>query len=290
MKKENVSESGILKQIIRLCRAGTSSTRYYEAMNSALYQLNDHYTMLHYPLHRMPGESFHDAQANLTLHCLSHIEPVNNMTVLEIGCGNGVQTMFIAKVYNPKYITGVDLNRKNVLIANKEKKACNASNCFFLVDDAQKMKKIKDASFQIVINIESAFHYPDKQAFLNEVSRVLEPGGRFIIADITRTRRKRQKGTNSWRRNMSLNHWTAGQYAEGLVRAGLSVVMVENMTSQIIKGYKNYRSYFRYMKKRSVLHTAIYRFFFIINVMLNIWLLKSIRQYIIFSGLKPIPV
>ncbi|MDX9928353.1 MAG: methyltransferase domain-containing protein [Bacteroidales bacterium] len=287
MGREISSDAGIIRQVIGFCRSGSSSSRYYEAMNSALYQIDDQYTMLHYPLHMEADESFRKAQENLTRHCLSFIEPLEGKTILEIGCGNGVQTKFIAQNYNPGYITGIDLNRRNILIANREKERRKIGNSFFLVDDAQKLRKIADNSFQVVVNIESAFHYPDKQAFLSEIYRVLEPGGRFIIADIIRNRKLTDGKSGHWTRNMGLNHWTADQYGEGLAKAGLKVDEVDNITEHIIKGYRNYRSYFRHMKKKGLISTVFFRLFYLVNVKLNIRLLEKHRQYIIYSGSKP---
>ncbi len=40
-------------------------------------------------------------------------------------------------------------------------------------------------SFDLVINSQSFHHYPDPQAFFNEVARVLRPNGRLILRDST---------------------------------------------------------------------------------------------------------
>src|SRR4030042_1493290 len=127
-------ESGFISQLIRLVRSGSSTGQYYKSMNHALYKMKDEYTMLHYPLFVNDREDFLAAQENLTRHCISLIEPLDGKTVLEIGCGNGVQTKFIATNYNPGLITGIDLNRSNISIANREKSRRSLSNVHFLVD------------------------------------------------------------------------------------------------------------------------------------------------------------
>ena len=88
-------------------------------------------------------------------------------------------------------ITGIDLNKANIEIANNEKENAKADNVRFFVDDAQNLTQIPSDSIDVLLNIESAFHYPDKPAFLKEVHRVLKPGGQFLIADILSTRKKR---------------------------------------------------------------------------------------------------
>ena len=133
-----------------------------------------------------------EAQANLTDYCISLLDPLENKDVVEIGCGNGVQSIYIYQNFNPSKVTGIDLSEANIEIAESEKERLKAEKVSFLVDDAQDMKHIPSESVDVVINIESAFHYPDKTAFLKEIHRVLKPGGQFLIADILPQRRKRK--------------------------------------------------------------------------------------------------
>lgn len=284
MGKALTKETGILLQFLRLVQSGSSTNRYYEAMNHALHNLKDEYTMLHYPLYASQEEDFLTAQKNLTCRCLAHVEPLEGKTVLEVGCGNGVQAKFIAESYTPKFITGIDLSRANIRIANREKRRRGTDKAFFLVDDAQKMKKIDDHYFDIVINIESAFHYPDKQSFLNEVKRVLAPGGRFVIADILTESKKLNAKKGTWKRNMVLHHWSLEDYLEGFRNAGLEVKAVENITEGVIMGFLNYKSYIKQMKKKGLLQFSLLKLFYRVNVALNTYYLRNGKQYYIFSG------
>ena len=120
-----------MKQIFRLLRTGFSTENYYTSMNSALKKLNNEYTMLHYPYHRSDNDSFLEAQSNLTDYCVSHFDTLEGKDVLEIGCGNGVQTKYIQNKFEPGHIMGVDLNRANIEIANSEKERKGLENIDF---------------------------------------------------------------------------------------------------------------------------------------------------------------
>ncbi|MFO7574931.1 MAG: class I SAM-dependent methyltransferase [Bacteroidales bacterium] len=277
----------IMFTAVRLFRSGFSSSNYYKSMNMALYRLKDEYTMLHYPLHVSTDDDFRKAQENLTRHCMSYVLPVEGKSVLEIGCGNGVQTKFISENYRPGFVTGIDLSRPNIAIANREKKRRGISNVFFLVDDAQRLRKIHDQAFDVVVNIESAFHYPDKISFLKEVYRVLAPGGRFLIADILRAGSQEERSGSRFSGRMSFNHWTLGEYTRGFEESGLRLEETDDLTQKVIDGFRNYRSYFRHMKKRGMLDTMTFKAFYLINVRLNIFLLRKRRRYILFSGTRP---
>ena len=181
----------IFKRISSHVGSGMSTDNYYKSMNDALARMNNEYTMLHYPYHVNEGESFFDAQKNLTDYCLSQLPPVRGKNILEIGCGNGVQARYILENYSPSSIIAIDLNSSNIEIANQVAEGKGYDNIKFHVDDAQRLSTIESNSIDYVINIESAFHYPDKPSFFREIKRVLKPGGTYLIADILTTPRRR---------------------------------------------------------------------------------------------------
>src|SRR5665647_1194003 len=110
-----------LLKILKLSGTGFTHGQYYESMNLALKRLNNKHTMLHYPLYVNESDSFIQAQKNLTDYCISLLRPIKNKEILEIGCGNGVQALYINDNYNPLSIIGIDLNKANIEIANSER-------------------------------------------------------------------------------------------------------------------------------------------------------------------------
>ena len=53
----------------------------------------------------------------------------------------------------------------------------------FITGDACELP-FDDNSFDVVLSLESAFHYPSREKFIREVKRVLKPGGKFMLGDI----------------------------------------------------------------------------------------------------------
>jgi ubiquinone/menaquinone biosynthesis C-methylase UbiE len=276
----------VFRQVAGLIRSGMSTEGYYVSMNKALKRLNDEYTMLHYPFHVNDTDSFMQAQSNLTNYCLSHLESPEGKDILEIGCGNGVQTNYIQERIKPRKITGIDLNHANIEIANSEKSRRGLTDIQFEVDDAQRMSKVGDQSYDVILNIESAFHYPDKSSFIREVSRVLKPGGHFVIADIL-TRRENMKRRNLWKRKMVLHHWPIQDYYRGFEEANLEIKQQNDITPQVIRGFQNYRRWLKERPKKGFFSDLAFGLFYAINARLNILLLKRRRQYVVFVGSKP---
>lgn len=277
------------QQIVDLVRSGTSADHYYRNMNMALKRLNEEYTMLHFPMEGEDTTSFLQSQKNLTDFCVSHFGSFENLHVLEIGCGNGVQAMYINSNYKPATMTGIDLNPGNIEIARDEMGNRDIGNMFFFVDDAQELQEIESDSMDVVINIESAFHYPDKAAFLGQIARVLKPGGRYVIADLLTTRKKKGIGLRRlWKRSMVLHHWKKCRYEEELNSSSLNIEKGFDITRPVIRGFRNYRNWIREMNSFGFLKDFIFKVFYHINVQWTLYLLRYRRQYFVFVGSKPV--
>ena len=278
----------IPQKIFKLIGTGFTSDQYYESMNLALKRLDNEYIMLHYPLFVKETDSFFQAQKNLTDYCISLLDPIKNKEIIEIGCGNGVQALYINANYHPLKITGIDINKANIKIANGERDRTNTFNVQFLVDDAQNLAQIASNSADVLINIESAFHYPDKPAFLKEVCRVLKPGGQYLIADILTIRKKRDGLMKLWGKTMIHHFWNKKRYEEEFLKSKLVINYSEDITERVKKGWSMYRKWIPKIKRERFLHNVAYKLFYTINARLNIYFLSSRQQYIIFVGCKPL--
>lgn len=275
-----------VQKIVKLSGTGFTNGQYYESMNFALKRLNNEHTMLHYPFFVKESDSFIQAQKNLTDYCISLLLPLRNKEVLEIGCGNGVQALYINSVHNPLKITGIDLNCANIKIANSEKAAACEENVLFLVDDAQNLRQISSDSVDVLINIESAFHYPNKSAFLREVHRVLKPGGEFLIADILSTRKKREGFMKIWGKPMDHYFWNKKRYDDEFRKSELEIKYTEDITTQVKKGWSFYRNWLPKITRKSFLLNVAFRIFYVINVKINMHFLHNRQQYFIYVGNK----
>lgn len=98
---------------------------------------------------------------------------------LEVSSGLGGGTLWIAQKYAPRAMTGLDIAARAI---HDCRKRYGHLGLTFTTGDAQAMP-FPDASFDIIINVESSLNYPDMGTFLHEVQRVLRPGGYFLFAD-----------------------------------------------------------------------------------------------------------
>jgi ubiquinone/menaquinone biosynthesis C-methylase UbiE len=256
-------------------------------MNQALKRMNDEYAMLHFPYYINENDSFLQAQMNLTDFLISLLGSLDGKKILEVGCGNGVQAMYIKEKFKPAVITGIDLDEGNINIATSEMARRQLENISFFVSNAQNMTAIDDQSIDIVINVESALHYPDKTMFLKEIYRVLRPGGSFLVADVLTTKNKGFGLRWFWKKRMNQFHWHKQEYDRAFPEAKLTVTHVEEITNNVIKGFRSYKRWIREIKRVNIFSDWAFRLFYIINVYWNIFVLQYRREYYVFVGIKP---
>jgi ubiquinone/menaquinone biosynthesis C-methylase UbiE len=107
---------------------------------------------------------------------------LKNKEVLEVGAGRGGGASYIARYYKPKSYIGLDISGSIIDF-------CNA---YYDVEGLSFKKGIaedlpyEEASFDAVVNVESARCYRSLSTFFNEVHRVLRDDGRFLFTDMIR--------------------------------------------------------------------------------------------------------
>jgi len=109
-----------------------------------------------------------------------------NAKLLNVACGMGAETLEIHKTYHCE-IDGVDLCNKHVAIARKRiaDAGVDGNIVRFHNQSATNLSDFKNESFSHVICIEGGPFFMRRIDFIKEAHRVLQPDGRFCIADIT---------------------------------------------------------------------------------------------------------
>jgi MPBQ/MSBQ methyltransferase len=102
--------------------------------------------------------------------------------VLDVGCGFGGTSRYLADKLGPSAdVTGITLSPNQVKRGTELANERGLSNTKFMVMNALEMD-FPDNTFDIVWACESGEHMPDKEAYINEMMRVLKPGGKFVMA------------------------------------------------------------------------------------------------------------
>jgi SAM-dependent methyltransferase len=83
---------------------------------------------------------------------------------------------------------------------------------------------LADASFDVVVNVESSHCYPDAARFFAEVARVLRPGGMLVFADLRHSSPDEPDGPNVG---------DVSQLREQIAAAGMVVVEEEDISANV---------------------------------------------------------
>ena len=108
--------------------------------------------------------------------------PPEPARVLDVGCGIGGTSRHLAKTLGPKsQVQGITLSPNQRDRATALAKEQGVDNASFQVMNALAMD-FEDDTFDFVWACESGEHMPDKKKYVEEMIRVLKPGGTIVIA------------------------------------------------------------------------------------------------------------
>ncbi len=106
-------------------------------------------------------------------------EMFKNKDVLDIGCGAAGKSLYYLSI-GAKSVTGIDVVAKYEEEAYSLQKELGLTGFTFKLEDASKMS-FDDCSFDTVIMNDAMEHVAEPEKVLNEVYRVLKPGGKLYV-------------------------------------------------------------------------------------------------------------
>jgi SAM-dependent methyltransferase len=206
-------------------------TGFYWAIEKTYAAVNGQQQMLHYPLFVHDGQSLIEGQRQFSDHVVGLLGGIGGRDVVKIGCGNGVQALYLAATNDPASYRGIDLYPPHIDHA-RAAAARTGSALRFDIDDAQRLATVAHAAADAALCVESAHHYPDKPAFLAQLRRILRPGGRFAIAELISS-----SGTTNLLDQMTDTFcWTPGQWQTAFTDAGLVLDAVDDVSERLAAG------------------------------------------------------
>lgn len=107
--------------------------------------------------------------------------------ILEIGCGTGRLLIEIARQESKLHLTGIDISGEMVALARVNSQKEGLSGRIDLRElPAEELSSFQDSSFQLVLSHASFSGWLRPVEILEEIARVLEPGGFLFISDWNR--------------------------------------------------------------------------------------------------------
>jgi ubiquinone/menaquinone biosynthesis C-methylase UbiE len=107
--------------------------------------------------------------------------------ILDVGCGFGATNLVLAERFVDSQLVGIDLSEPLLRLAREAAQSAHlGERVRFEAADVQQIP-YEDDSFDVVLNVNMVHLVEDPIEMLNEIERVLVPGGHLFVADLRRS-------------------------------------------------------------------------------------------------------
>lgn len=155
----------------------------------------------------------------LVHHVIADID-LRGARVLDVGCGRGGACSYVSRYHGAKQVVGVDICARAVELATA---AHQGEPLTFIHANATQLP-LADASFDMVINIESADAYREVKKFFAEARRVLRPSGHLALAH-------------------RIAPDALEPYEDLMLAAGFEILRSTDITAEVLFGIEKYREH-----------------------------------------------
>lgn len=107
----------------------------------------------------------------------------DGMRILELGCGWGSLTLFMAKAFPNSQIVAISNSSSQKLFIDQEAKKRNLKNVLVLTRDISQLESLalEFDSFDRVMSVEMFEHFKNYEILLSKISDVLTPEGKLFV-------------------------------------------------------------------------------------------------------------
>lgn len=215
--------------------------RFYNSDDTLYRSFWDNNGNCHWGYFPSDSTSFSQAMKELNKKMLDLAQINTTSTVLDLGCGNGINSFFIEKNCACR-VTGLDLSDARINNAQEARARCDSNtkkNVRFFQGSATKLP-FKDRSFSHVWSQSTIYHIHNKEKALKEIARVLKNDGVFIFDDLIKPNKTVSKGAKKYIYDRLLfnTDFTLVSYQQELVRHGFRMLFAEDLSRHLAMSYE----------------------------------------------------
>lgn len=187
-----------------------------------------------------PIDQFHVRGLAATKEMAEAVGLRRDATLLDIGCGLGGSARFLAANYGCQ-ITGIDLNESFIEVARLLTEKAGLPGTYFAMDALN--MDFEDSSFDYAWTQHVAMNIRDRTRFYANIHRVLKPGGRFAIYDVTAGDKRQLLFPVPWARTPEISFLlTPEKMREALRDAGFAEISWIDRTAAGIEWFDRQQS------------------------------------------------
>jgi ubiquinone/menaquinone biosynthesis C-methylase UbiE len=130
---------------------------------------------------RVMASAMNESHSAMTDWGLQHVSIEKQFTILDIGCGGGRTIRKHAAAAPEGMIYGVDYAKGSVAASRAENRDAIQQGRVDVQYASVSQLPFPDAKFDLASAVETMYYWPDPVKDLQEILRVLKPGGRLIV-------------------------------------------------------------------------------------------------------------
>ena len=211
--------------------------------------------------------SMERSQRELVLNAAKLLQVQSQHEVLDVACGRGKSSFMLSCLQPDATVIGLDLLDENVQVASTL--FGEVDGLSYLAGTAMDLR-FSDESFDRVVCIEAAFHFPDRARFLREAWRSLRPGGRLVVIDFAWNSASDRIHLEDPETRLVRDVWkwddffTVDEYEDAARAAGFVVTSVANWTSRVTRPMQGMFRFLAFMGRSALgrkllrLHNPLY--------------------------------
>lgn len=183
------------------------------------------------------------AASRLTVErMVEKVQPLAGKNVIDLGSGYGGAARVLAGQYGA-HVTAFNLSTVENDRNRRMTKEAGLDDQIDVVDGSFDDMPFDDGSFDVAWSQDAILHAPDRKAVLDEVARVLKPGGLFVFTDPMQADDLQDKAAMQpiYDRIHLPDLASIGFYREELQKRGFEVVEIEELTHQLGTHYRRVR-------------------------------------------------
>ena len=124
------------------------------------------------------GDEMEDHHSDITGQAIALMDLQPTDRILDLGCGTGWASRRLAHIATEGEVVGIDV--ADEMLRRAEQVSAEIKNVRYLWGSAENIPA-EDNSFTKVLSVESFYYYDDQGKALDELRRVMAPGGRLFI-------------------------------------------------------------------------------------------------------------
>ena len=121
------------------------------------------------------------SHSRLTDSGLQHVRIENNFRILDVGCGGGRTIEKLAALVPQGKVDGVDYAPGSVAASRARNKKLIAERRVAIEQASVSRLPFAENTFDLVAGVETQYYWPDLLHDMQEVLRVLKPGGTLLV-------------------------------------------------------------------------------------------------------------